>query len=311
VGRERLVVAAVDEEQADDPDHGQRDELEHRRGDLDDAALARAEDVGRGEQPDQGDADERAEQLVVGRRRPELGQVADEGDGDRGVAGPHGDPVAPRRLEADEVAERPLRVRVRPAHARQRTTEVREHERQQHGAGAGEQPAEHGDRTRRTGQRRRQQEDAGPDHVAHDQGRGHPQAHRSLELRAAVGVGSRFGLRRSDHRQLLSIGSRPRSSRRAGRRSSGGRAVSVREATVSLVPAGRGGGACERQLRAMTQVTFAPLTDPVTDTAAAAAARRSAPARRPPWRRPAPRAPGCSRARRPPGGLRRAPRPAR
>ena len=187
VRRERLVVAAVDEEQSDDADDGQRDELEHRGDELHHAALARTEDVREGQQPDQRDGRQRAEQVVVADRGPEDGEVADERDGDRRVAGPDRDPVAPRGLEADEVAERPLGVGVRPTGARQRAPEVGEHERQQHRAGARDEPAEQGDRASRAGERGGQQEDARADHVADDEGRGHPQAHRSLQLWFAVG----------------------------------------------------------------------------------------------------------------------------
>ena len=127
--------------------------------------------------------------------RPEHGQVAHEGDGDRGVAGPDRDPVAPGGLEADEVAERALGVGVRAALAWKRAAEVGEDERQQHRAGAGEEPAEHRDRAGGAGQRGRQQEDARADHVAdHQRGR-HPEADRALELRGAVGRRRRDGLR--------------------------------------------------------------------------------------------------------------------
>src|SRR5829696_190600 len=59
--------------------------------------------------------------------------------------GPDRDPVAPGGLEADEVAERALRVGVGTDGARKRAAEVGEHEREQDGAGAGERPADHRD----------------------------------------------------------------------------------------------------------------------------------------------------------------------
>ncbi len=168
----------------DDPDDSERHELEDRGDDLDAAALAGAEDVGEREQPDQRDRDQRSEQVVARRLGPEHGEVAHERDGDRGVARPDGDPVSPGRLEADEVAERTARVGIGTAGARKGPSEVREDEREQDCSGAREHPSEEGDRTGRVGQRGRQEEDTRADHVADDQGRGHPQPHRSLELGA-------------------------------------------------------------------------------------------------------------------------------
>ena len=109
-------------------------------------ALAGTQRVGQREQPDRSEPHEGGEQARASERRPEHGQVADEGDGDRGVAGPGGDPVAPRGLEADEVTERPSRVGVGAAGAREGAPEVREDEREQDRTDAGEGPRQHRDR---------------------------------------------------------------------------------------------------------------------------------------------------------------------
>ncbi len=79
-----------------------------------------------------------ASQFVVLHVAPEHAEVAGEGDGDGGVPDPGGDPVGPGGLEADEVAERAAREVVRPAGARMGAPEVREDERKQHRAEAGE-----------------------------------------------------------------------------------------------------------------------------------------------------------------------------
>ena len=196
VGRERLVVAAVDEEQADDADDGQRHELQDGRDELYRAALAGAEDVRARQQPDEGDADERAEQLVRAGGGPEHGEVADERDRDGRVAGPDRDPVAPGGLEADEVAERALRIGVGTAGARERAAEVGEDQREQDGAGAGEGPADHRNGSGLGSERGGKQEDARADHVADHERGGHPEAHRPLEL-AVRGGGGGLGRGRS------------------------------------------------------------------------------------------------------------------
>ena len=182
---ERRVVAALDVEEADEADHGERHELQHRRHHLGDARLAGAEDVHQREQPDRADRDECGQPVGRVDVAPEDAEVAGESDGDRGVADPGGDPVGPGRLEADEVAERAPGEVVGPARARVRTAEVREDEREQHRADAGEDERQDRRRACLAGEDRRQREDARADHVAdHERGR-HPQAHRPLQARLA------------------------------------------------------------------------------------------------------------------------------
>ena len=149
--------------------------------------------------------------------------VGDEGDGDRRVTRPDGDPVAPRRLEADEVAERAARVGVRAAGARQRAAEVGEHEREQDRARAREHPGEDRDRAGGAGQRGGQQEHARADHVADDERRRHPQAHRALELRTCgwASAGGNGWCRSGGH--VLLLGSWAGTCRCQTHRSSAGR----------------------------------------------------------------------------------------
>ena len=98
----------------------------------------------------------------------ELLDVEHPADRDRGVAGPRGDPVRPRVGEAERVAERHARVRVRPAVGGQPPRQRGEQQRQRERADGGEPHRDEADRAVR-GERRRQVEDADADDAAHDQ----------------------------------------------------------------------------------------------------------------------------------------------
>jgi hypothetical protein len=209
--RERRVVAALDEEEAEQADDGQRHELQHRRQHLGDAGLAGAGDVHQSEQPHCPDRDCGREPVLGVHVAPEDAEVAGEGDGDRRVADPRRDPVGPGRLEADEVAERAAGEVVRPAGLRVRAPEVGEDEREQHRADAGEDQREDRRRAGFAGEDRRQREDARADHVADHECGGHPEAHGPLQARLRRRRAAHRGRRGCDSHDSSFLSKAPRS----------------------------------------------------------------------------------------------------
>ncbi len=177
---DRGEVAAVHVEEADQADQQHGYELQHRCHERDDARLANAGDVRQRQHPDQAQADGEREHVVGAQAGPEHRGVADEDDRNGRVAGPGGDPVAPRRPEAGEVTECPPCVDVRATGLRICSAEVGEHQRQQDRAGAGDHPREQRDRAD-AGQGRRQAEHARPDHVSDHQCSRHRQPQRPLQ----------------------------------------------------------------------------------------------------------------------------------
>ena len=134
--------------------------------------------------------------IVTTRRGPghardpgrEGARVAHRAGGDRRVAHPHRDPVAPGHHEARQLPEGRARVDVGPAVLREGPAERGEHGGEQESAGRGEQPP-HQAVPAVGRERRRQHVDAGPDDVAHHQGRRHPEA-QLLDLVRAHESGS-------------------------------------------------------------------------------------------------------------------------
>ena len=204
VRRERREVIGVHEEQTDDADEREGDELQHRGNQLNDARLAHAGDVDQREQPHETDRHGRHGHVAVGQRRPEHRQVAGERDRDGRVARPGGDPVAPRRLEPDEVTECPMRVGVRSTGLRIRAPEGGEDRREEHGADPRQCPRQQRSGSGRERDRRErggEQEDARTDHVADDQRR----RRRKPELALERGFGSGSEFRCPFHGTLLPL----------------------------------------------------------------------------------------------------------
>ena len=109
---------------------------------------------------------------------------------------------SPTRSGTREVAERPMRVRVRFARLRVGPPERREDRREQHGADPGQRPRQQRSRAGRKGDRRQRgekHEDARADHAPDDQRRGQGQTQFSLEQ----GVRNRLELPCRFHSTLL------------------------------------------------------------------------------------------------------------
>jgi hypothetical protein len=136
----------------------------------------------RDEGPQQRQRDQR--RLQLGHAWEDRAEIADHAGGDGRIGDPQRHPVTPDRQERRNVAERAADVAIRTVRVGHLARQPGEHARQRDAAQHGDQPADRGVEAVRR-ERRRQQEDADADGVAHHQRRAHPEAELAL---AGVGI---------------------------------------------------------------------------------------------------------------------------
>ena len=161
-------MRGIDREQAADADEREWHDLEDGRRELHASRGADADCVHGGEQTDDADRQQRRRRGGADGGGQERIEIPDERDGERRLGRPDRDPVSPRDEKAGEIAERLARVRVGTAGRRIDAGETGEDQREQHRTGRRDAPADESEAAVRR-ERRRQQEDARPDHVAHDE----------------------------------------------------------------------------------------------------------------------------------------------
>ena len=165
----------VDEEQAARTHHDEREQLERGRDDLDTARQGNAGHVHADDDPDHGNGQQCRCGRCSNERRHEGIEVAHERNGQRRQGAHRRQPVAPRHEEPRRVAEGRARVGVQATGRGELTRQPCEHEGQHHRArGRDEPPGEAQPAV--GGQGSGQQEDARPDHVAHHNRYGGPEA---------------------------------------------------------------------------------------------------------------------------------------